>query len=367
MTALLSQADVTRLLADPSADSRAGTASKLAQQLDQPGLTEAERKLAIDIIRLMAKDAAVRVREALSHNLKHSKELPNDVANALARDVESVAMPILEFSEILTDLDLISIVKSAGGNKQTAVARRATVSGSVADALIETKNADAVATLVGNEGAKLSEKHFERVIDGYGAIDAVQDSLVRRTKLPATIAEQLVTKVSENLRQYLVSHHELPANLAADLVLESRERATVGLLGPGAETVDVMQLVRQLKDGGRLTPTIILRSLCMGDMAFFEAAMAVMSRTPIVNARLLVHDNGALGLKSLYVRTGMPDRLYPAFRVAVDVVRETESDARDEDRRRYVSRMIERILTQFEDIGQDNIDYLLSKLTQYAA
>ena len=367
MTAFLSQADVSRLLVDPSEDSRAGTATKLAKQLDQASLTEAERKLAIDIIRIMAKDAAVRVREALSHNLKHSKELPNDVANALARDVESVAMPILEFSEILTDSDLISIVKSAGGAKQTAVARRATVSGSVADALIETKNAEAVATLVGNEGAKLSEQHFERVIDGYGAIDAVQASLVHRTKLPATIAEQLVTKVSENLRQYLVSHHELPANLAADLVMESRERATVGLLGPGAETVDVMQLMRQLKAGGRLSPTLILRSLCMGDMAFFEAAMAVMSRTPIVNARLLIHDQGQLGLKSLYLRTGMPERLYPAFRVAVDVVRETEMDARDEDRRRYVSRMIERILTQYEDIGQDNIDYLLNKLTQYAA
>jgi uncharacterized protein (DUF2336 family) len=128
-----------------------------------------------------------------------------------------------------------------------------------------------------------------------------------------------------------------------------------------------MQLVRQLKTGGRLTPTLILRSLCMGDMAFFESAMAVMSRTPIINARLLIHDDGTLGLKSLYVRTGMPERLYPAFRVAVDVVRETEGDARDEDRRRYVSRMIERILTQFEDIGQDNIDYLLNKLTQYAA
>lgn len=367
MTAFLTQADVTRLLVDPSEDSRAGTASKLAKQLDQAALTDAERKLAIDIIRVMAKDAAVRVREALSHNLKHSKELPNDVANALARDVESVAMPILEFSEILTDADLISIVKSAGGAKQTAVARRATVSGKLADALIETKNAEAVATLVGNEGASLSEEHFVRVIDGYGSIDAVQDSLVHRTKLPATIAEQLVTKVSENLRQYLVSHHELPANLAADLVMESRERATVGLLGPGAETVDVMQLVRQMKAGGRLSPTLILRSLCMGDMAFFEAAMAVMSRAPIVNARLLIHDDGRLGLKSLYVRTGMPERLYPAFRVAVDVVRETEIDARDEDRRRYVSRMIERILTQYEDIGQDNIDYLLNKLTQYAA
>jgi uncharacterized protein (DUF2336 family) len=367
MTAILSQADVSRLLVDPSEDSRANTATKLAQQLEQTNLTDAERQLAIDIIRLMAKDAAVRVREALSHNLKHSKELPHDVANALARDVESVAMPILEFSEILTDVDLVSIVKSAGAAKQTVIARRATVSETVADALIDTKNAEAVATLVGNEGAKLSEQHFERVIDGYGNIDAVQNSMVHRAKLPATVAEQLVTKVSENLRQYLVAHHELPANLAADLVMESRERATVGLLGPGAETVDVMQLVRQLKTGGRLTPTLILRSLCMGDMAFFESAMAVMSRTPIINARLLIHDDGTLGLKSLYVRTGMPERLYPAFRVAVDVVRETEGDARDEDRRRYVSRMIERILTQFEDIGQDNIDYLLNKLTQYAA
>lgn len=367
MTAILSQADVSRLLVDPSEDSRASTAGKLAKQLGQADLTDAERQLAIDIIRLMAKDAAVRVREALSYNLKHSKELPHDVAIALARDVESVAMPILEFSEILTDMDLVSIVKSAGAAKQTAIARRAEVSGTVADALIETRNAEAVATLVGNEGAKLSEKHFERVIDGYGSVDAVQNSMVHRAKLPATIAEQLVTKVSENLRQYLVAHHELPANLAADLVLESRERATVGLLGPGAETVDVMQLVKQLKGGGRLTPTLTLRALCMGDMAFFEAAMAVMSRTPIINARLLIHDDGALGLKSLYARTGMPERLYPAFRVAVDVVRETEGDARDEERRRYVSRMIERILTQFEDIGQDNIDYLLNKLTQYAA
>jgi hypothetical protein len=29
--------------------------------------------------------------------------------------------------------------------------------------------------------------------------------------------------------------------------------------------------------------------------------------------------------------------------------------------------MIERILTQFEDIGQDNLDYLLTKLNHYAA
>jgi uncharacterized protein (DUF2336 family) len=363
---ILTQADVARLLTDPSETARASTATKLAVQLDAPGLTESERKLAIDIIRIMAKDAAVRVREALSQNLKSSTALPHDVALALARDVESVSLPILEFSEILTDVDLVSLVKSASGKGQTAIARRASISAVVADALIDTNNPRVVATLVRNEGAELSDRHLERVMDGYGLDGAVQDSLARRARLPVTVAERLVAQVSQKLQDYLVSHHEIQADVASDLVMESREKATVGLLH-GSESMDALQLARQLKANNRMTPTLILRALCMGDMAFFEAAMAVMSRTPIINARLLIHDQGSLGLKSLYLRTGMPERLYPAFRVAVDVVHENETDARDEDRKRYASRMIERILTQYEDIGQDNLDYLLNKLTQYAA
>lgn len=367
MTTTLSQADVARLLADPSEAARADTATKLAQQVDAEGLTDTERQLAIDIVRVMAQDAAVRVREALARNLKQSKQIPHDVAEALAKDVESVALPMLEFSSILTDEDLIAIVHSSNGAKQTAIARRASVSARVADALVESENAEAVATLVANRGADLSDRTLHRVVERYSQDMQVQASLVQRPKLPLTVAERLVAVVSENLRDYLVTHHDLPPSIAVDLVLESRERATVSLLPQSAEPVDILQLCRQLKLHGRLTPSLLLRALCMGDMAFFEAGMSVLARTPIVNARMLIHDEGTLGLKSLYLRSGLPERFYPAFRVAVDVVDENETDARDEDRRRYICRMIERILTQFEDIGQDNLDYLLGKLNQYAA
>lgn len=367
MTMTLSQADVARLLADPSEAARADTATKLAQQVDADGLTDTERQLAIDIVRVMAQDAAVRVREALARNLKLSKQIPHDVAEALAKDVESVALPMLEFSSILTDEDLIAIVHSSNGAKQTAIARRTSVSARVADALVESENAEAVATLVANRGADLSDRTLHRVVERYSQDKQVQSSLVQRPKLPLTVAERLVAVVSENLRDYLVTHHDLPPSIAVDLVLESRERATVSLLPQSAEPVDILQLCRQLKLHGRLTPSLLLRALCMGDMAFFEAGMSVLARTPIVNARMLIHDEGTLGLKSLYLRSGLPERFYPAFRVAVDVVDENENDARDEDRRRYICRMIERILTQFEDIGQDNLDYLLGKLNQYAA
>jgi uncharacterized protein (DUF2336 family) len=182
-----------------------------------------------------------------------------------------------------------------------------------------------------------------------------------------TVAERLVTLVSESLRDYLVAHHDLPSNVAADLILESRERATVSLLKPGADDGDVLKLVRQLHEHGRLTPSLILRALCTGDLSFFEAAVAVLANAPIINARTLIHDNGRLGLWSIYMRTGLPERLYPAFRVAVDVARETSYDGGARDSERRACRVIERILTQYEDLGQDNLDYLLKKLNQVAA
>ena len=367
MTSNLTEADVTRLLNDPSPETRAETAAKIAASFGQAELNEAERRIATEIFRVMVRDAAVRVREALSQNLKASADLPHDLALALARDVESVALPILENSAVLGDEDLVEIVRKSSPEKQVAIARRTSISPPVADALIESRNGGAVAQLIENTGAELSEKALQRVLDSYGEEDAVKGSMARRAKLPITVAERLVVMVSDNLREYLVTHHELSPTLASDLILESRERATVGLLPSQAETPDIQKLVTQLKVNGRLTPSIVLRALCMGDLAFFEASLAVLAKTPIVNARTLIHDPGLLGLKSLYLRAGLPERMYPAFRVAVDVARETDYDGGDRDRERYVSRMIERILTQYENIGFDNLDYLMKKLKQLAA
>ncbi|HEV7367991.1 DUF2336 domain-containing protein, partial [Arenibaculum sp.] len=174
---------------------------------------------------------------------------------------------------------------------------------------------------------------------------------------------------SDRLRDYLVTHHDLPAALASDIVLKSRERATVTLFVAAATPAadndegDLERLVVQLQRNGRLTPSLLLRALCMGDVAFFEASMALLSRVPLTNARLLIHDAGKLGLKSIYEKAGMPPRLLPAVRVAVAVAGETGFDGGPGDVGRHRRRMIERILTQYEDMGPEDLDYLLDKLS----
>ncbi|HYD30381.1 MAG TPA: hypothetical protein VEB64_05925, partial [Azospirillaceae bacterium] len=57
----LTAADVARLLADPSPETRADMAAKVAGQLDRETLSPAERAIAEEIIRTMAEDAVVRV------------------------------------------------------------------------------------------------------------------------------------------------------------------------------------------------------------------------------------------------------------------------------------------------------------------
>src|ERR687898_713181 len=85
MTEHLTQRDVERLLADPSPETRAEMAAKVAASLESVRLTDGERKLAEGIVRVMARDAAERVRQALAENLKSSQSLPRDVSPTLAR------------------------------------------------------------------------------------------------------------------------------------------------------------------------------------------------------------------------------------------------------------------------------------------
>lgn len=255
----------------------------------------------------------------------------------------------------------MDIVRRGSDHKQEAIAGRGTVSEEVADVLVTTGGESAVAKLMGNTKARIPEASLGTAIDRFGTSDRVKTGMVHRSQLPPTVAERLVTMVSDKLQAHLVSHHELPLSLATDLVLESREHAVLHF-SLGSSEQELERLVRQMHRNQRLTPLLVLRALCLGDLAFFEVAMAVMAGIPAINARILIHDQGSKGLVSLYAKAGMPARLLPAVRVAVDVVRGTEFDGGERDRQRYRSRVITRILTQFEDLPQDDLDYLLDKL-----
>lgn len=367
MTQMLTQADVQRLLEDPSSEHRREAAKKISSAYSTGALTPEERQIAEDILGVMARDVEMNVRAALAENLKNYSGLSHDIAVTLAGDVDAVALPILRFSDVLTEDDLIGIVRSEGTAKQTAVAARSTVGERVSEALVETKKTEVVATLVANEGAEISEKSYGEVLDEFGDNEEINSSLVHRHSVPVSIVERLVHLVSEKLQTELMERHDLPDGVALDLIIQSRERATLGLLSSNATIMDVTQLVNQLHEAGRLTPSIIVRAICMGDTEFFDVALSVLARIPLGAARALVHDAGSLGLPAVLDRADVPQDLFPVFDAAVSAANETEYDGGSHDRERFSRRMLERILTCMEDpssgLGEGNAEYLLKRFS----
>ena len=369
MAGNLNHEDVARLMSDPSPENRASTAEKVAQQFGEGALSESEGKLAEEIFNIMVKDAEERVREALAKNLKSAPNLPHDLATKLASDTsDNVALPIIRYSEVLTDEDLVEIVRTQPGTRQVAVAERPSVSEAVSEAIVEHGTEDAVVSLVSNESARISDASLEKVVEKHGEIERVQKPLVHRDRLPVSVAEKLVSKISDELKIYLVANHDLPEQLAADLILQTRERATIGLVSVGASQEDLVVLIKQMRDTGRLTPSIILRALCVGDMPFFETAISILADVPLANARILIHDEGDLGLRSLYDKAGLPRALYVAFRSAVDLNVGAEAERTDDDPEQLMRKMLERVLTvpdsEAEVYADSDVEYLLAKFNK---
>ncbi len=370
-TVQLTKDDVTRLLSDPSPEARTAASTKIAKGFDAATLNDEERRIAEDIFRILSKDAEIRVRQALSAHLRANPDLPHDVALTLARDVDSVALPILKASDVLTDEDLITIVRDHGPAKQSAIAQRTQVSEQVSDVLVDTGNEDAVARLVRNEGAQISEAAYDRVVDNYSSSTPVTDSLTRRSDLPPAISERVVAAMSERLHEYLIDKHDVSPDVASDLILQVRERAIMSLLDYGSSDAELDNLIDQLHRKKGLTSSLLLRALCTGDLTFFERAVAKLTGLPLKNVQLLVHDKSMLGLESLYLRAELPKALYPAFRAAITLAVETDYDGGSNDRERYVEKMLERVLTRFPDpskrISSSDIEFLIAKLRQIAA
>jgi uncharacterized protein (DUF2336 family) len=110
-------------LTEPAAENRAVAARREAKQFSVGNLSNEDRQITEEIFKIWVKDAEVLVREALSESFKNSDNIPHDVSVTLANDVKEVSMPMLEFSEVLTDEDLVEIIKSQDSlqNKQLLI------------------------------------------------------------------------------------------------------------------------------------------------------------------------------------------------------------------------------------------------------
>lgn len=362
MRANLTDGDIRTLIKGPTEMERAHAAHKICRCIDEAELTDEERAHAATIMAIMAEDAAVLVRRALAVALKNSTKLPHEIATKLARDVESIALPVILNSPMLTDHDLVEIVRASPPAKQIAVASRATLSTSVTGAIAEFAVSAAVERALANDNAQFDQRGLETSLERFSGVSGVTSAMVHRNELPVAVTEKLVAMVSGELFDHLVNNHALPPQIAIDLAMGSRERATLDIVEQAARQQDLGRFVQQLNLNGRLSPSLLMRGLCLGHIEFVEYAMAELAGISHQRMWLLMNDSGPLGLKAAFERAGLPPRLFASFRAAIEIYHGIEREGGARDRLIFRKRMLERTLTLFQSIPKDDLDYLMEKL-----
>jgi uncharacterized protein (DUF2336 family) len=363
----LTDADIRTLVKGATEDERAGAAYKLCRTIDGEVLSAEDQVKAQEILRIMAADATELVRRALAITLKASTILPRDVALQLAADVESISLPILNFSPAFTDDDLVEIVRLGDPVRQVAVAKRPVLSEKVTASIVENGVEKAVEVACANDNATFGERNLQKVIDRFAKSEAVLQAVAYRNVLPMGVTERLITLVGEHVRDHLTTHHALSAETALAIALGARERATIDLVDQAGRAADVRSFAVHLRKAERLTPSLMLRALAHGHMSFVEHGIAELAGVPHHRTWLMVHDAGPLGLKAIYERAGLPARLFTAFRAGIDTYHTLEREGGLADRERFQERMLERFLTQPQPATREDMDYLMEKLDRVKA
>src|SRR5947209_5200813 len=284
---------------------RAEATSALARAYLYSDLSHDDRIAAEGAMVMLLDDPSPLVRHALADVLGSSRDAPATVVHALVSDQPDIATIVLERSPLLLDSDLVDAVALGDAHVQAAVARRERLPRSVAAAIAEVGSAEACLTLIENSGAELAAFSLDRIVERFGHLAAIRESLLAWPDLPAAIRQILLVKLSATLAGFVVARNWMEEGRAQRIAQEACEKATV-ILAAESENADVSPLLCHLRETGQLTAGLVLRSLLSGNLDFFEQALSELTGLPASRVSALLHDRRGTGFQAVYQRAGLP-------------------------------------------------------------
>jgi uncharacterized protein (DUF2336 family) len=346
------------------AGERAEATNALARAYLISDLSSDDRAAAEGAMIMLLDDPSPLVRGALADVLAASADAPPAVIYALANDQPDIAVRVLEHSPLFIDADLVDIVATGEGAAQAAIASRRPLPRSVSAAIAEVGSAESCLILIENADADVAPFSLDRIVERFGHLAAVRETLLAREDLPASARHVLVSKLSETLADFVSARQWLDPERAQRVAKDACEKAVV-VLAAEAGTDDLGGLVRHLRETAQLNAGLVLRALLSGNTSLFEAALADLAGLPVGRVSSIVHDAGA-PFRALYDKAGLPGSTWPAFREAVEALREAVHLDEPGGASRLKRRMIERVLTRCNDATLGDVEPFMTLLRRFA-
>ena len=305
------------LVEDTDSEVRAELARKIGRLL--PDLLDSELDrvcvLTIETLQKLASDQLPRVRAILAEEIKALDCVPAEIIAKLARDNEEVvSIPILEYSPLLSDNDLIEIVASARAQSAlAAIARRRGLSESVSDAIVASLDIPAVAALLANPSARVREDTLDKIIDHAESIEAWHGPLVMRTDLSLRAIRRIAGFVGAALLDQLCERNGLDEDTHSHLKRCLRQRLERDDEASRTAEDKLHAEVLKVHEAGQLDEAYVEEAVEAGRRDVTLECLGVLTGVPRSAIEKIFSSRSAKAITALVWQAGLPMRI--AFKI----------------------------------------------------
>ena len=330
---------LTKALRGATVTERALATQAIGRRVRAAALSPDDRRFAAQLFDHLSRDTCEEVRRALAVTLKSSHALPRNVAHRLLSDVDSIALPILSSSPVVTDDDLIAVLRSRAALRVRAIATRGQLSERLSGAVISFGDGPAVAALAANDGALISEADAGRIVRLAVGDDLIREAALARQDMPQALAARLIDRHVDAAQGQLEPRTpEAPA-----IARDTRSRAHAGWTAADWSADALRAYVDALKARGRLSEDVVARAAGQGDWRFVQQALAVLAEVSVGKAGLMAFDARPYGLVALGKRAGLGEAARALLVASASAFRDMERSGQAVRRREFQQRMAERI------------------------
>lgn len=230
----------------------------------------AEAPLYDDVLTRLTAEMETAVRADLGLRFADNDHAPRGLIRRLAADDEiAVAAAVLSRSPVLTDDDLLEVVRTKGQGHLQAVSVRPTVSEQVSDVIVRRGDDTTLGVLLDNDGARLSREANETAVDRAKRNPALHESVVNRRQLPPDLLNDMYFVVETRLKQRILQENARLDPKALDEAIRTQrvQRAVDAGVLP-ADYVQAEERVAAFERQGRMDPQTLVRLLREGGTAF---------------------------------------------------------------------------------------------------
>ena len=269
----------------------------------------------IEVLNILARDQEAAVRAIISESLKDSIDAPKNIVMTLAQDIEEiVSSPILEYSPLLSDNDLLEIMASGiAAGALPAIARRQGIGEDVSGAGVAQLEVPAVSALLANPSAKIREETLDEIMDQAEGIEPLHEPLAMRLNLSLRAIRRIAGFVGASLVEKLVSRHNLPAATEKELKSIIRRRIDQTKTFSEQPEESGKTFAERLFADGALNEEKVADAVDLKDQDFVATALSLLCKYSQKRVKAMLASRNGKVVTSLCWKAGLSMRL--AFKI----------------------------------------------------